>query len=164
VDRKIETKFIFFSYGETNEASSKEKKMAICTLPMLNGYMYVINKPALIAAAMRNRNLSFDPFTLEFAAVTMGMTKRHVEIFSGLGGMDEVNHIFHASLSGDSLSGMNARALADIAGVLNAIPPGHGLDIPHSFNWLRDLSSMATMKALFGKNNPLTLEDVKNIW
>ena len=50
--------------------------MPICSLPMLNGYIYVINDSALISAAMRNRNSSVDPFTLEFATGSMGMTQR----------------------------------------------------------------------------------------
>jgi len=56
--------------------ASKETPMPICSLPMLNGYIYVINDSALISAAMRNRNSSVDPFTLEFATGSMGMTQR----------------------------------------------------------------------------------------
>jgi hypothetical protein len=138
--------------------------MPICTLPMLNGQVYVINEPALIAAAMRNRNLSFDPFSLEFAEASMGMTKRHIEIFAAPGKMDEVNHIIHSSLTGENVLRMNVKALGDIADVLNAINPGKGLRVPDVFDWLRELMSMATMTALFGKNNPFTREDVQNIW
>jgi len=131
---------------------------------MLNGKIYVINKPALIAAAFRNRAFSFEVFTLELAAATMGMTKRHVELFGRPGGMDEVVRVFHLSLSGDNLVRMNARALADIAVSLNAIPSRDSLDVPNAFEWLRDILSMATMKGLFGKNNPFSREDINLLW
>lgn len=138
--------------------------MPICTLPMLHGQVYVINSPSLIAAAMRNRNLSFDPFSLEFAESAMGMTRQHVEIFSREGVMDEVNNVIHASLTGDNVYQMNRRALADVADVLNDIKPESSLDVPDVFEWLRNLMSLATMTALYGKNNPMGKEGIEQIW
>lgn len=131
---------------------------------MLNGSIYVINDPALIAAAMRNRSLSLEPFNLEFAVSTMGMTPRHLDLFSAPGRMVEILNIHHSSLSHTNLAPMNVRALAHIADCLNAIPAHtEGLEVPDLYDWLRKVASMATMKALFGKNNPLTYEDVKDI-
>ena len=131
---------------------------------MLNGSIYVINDPSLIAAAMRNRSLSLEPFNLEFAVSTMGMTKHHLDLFSAPGRMGEILNIHHNALSPANLVPMNTTALAHIADKLNAIPAGgHGLEIPDVHEWLRELASMATMKALFGRNNPYTYDDVKNV-
>jgi len=127
---------------------------------MLNGYIYVINDPALISAAMRNRNLSFDPFTLEFATGSMGMTQRQVEIFSQPGRLEEASHVIHSSLSGENVFRMNVRALADISQLLNSIRPGEDLKVDDVGDWLRNLMVLATMTALYGKNNPFTGEDV----
>lgn len=44
----------------------RDNSLPICTLPMLNGKLYVINSPNLISSAMRSKDLSFDPFVLEF--------------------------------------------------------------------------------------------------
>lgn len=139
--------------------------MPICSLPMLHGYVYVINDPLLISAAMRNRNLSFDPFSLEFASGAMGMTKEHVEIFSRPGNMDEVNRVIHAALSGDNVYRMNVRALKDIAAELSSVPSGdEGLRVPDCATWLRNVIALATMTAMFGKNSPFTADDVPDFW
>jgi hypothetical protein len=94
----------------------------------------------------------------------MGMTQRHVELFGRPGGMDEVVRTFHTALAGENLLRMNARALADIAGTLNAIPASGGLVVLNLFDWLRDILAIATMKGLFGKNNPFAPEDLNDIW
>ena len=46
----------------------RERRLPICTLPVLNGKLYVINSPSLISAAMRSKDLSFVPFSVEFSA------------------------------------------------------------------------------------------------
>ncbi|PKS08611.1 hypothetical protein jhhlp_004997 [Lomentospora prolificans] len=142
----------------------KEKALPICSLPMLNGYIYVINDPALISAAMRNRNLSFDPFSLEFAVGSLGMTQHHVDLFSAPGMMDEITHVIHSSLTGDNVFQMNVKALADISSLLNKVKPSEGLHVADVSHWLRDLMTMATMAAMFGKNNPFAVKDVPDFW
>lgn len=47
--------------------SSAKKPLPIATLPMINGKLYIITQPALIQSAYRNKNLSFDPFMIDFA-------------------------------------------------------------------------------------------------
>lgn len=46
----------------------------IITLPMLNGKMYVITSPSLIQSAYRNKNLSFEPFMVDFVQRVMGLS------------------------------------------------------------------------------------------
>jgi hypothetical protein len=130
---------------------------------MLNGKLYVINSPTLISAAMRNRDLSFDPFSLEFATGALGMLPSHVKIYAQADAMDEVNRIIHASLTGQAVYSMNTAALADGAVVLNAISPNSALEVSDSWIWIRELVGMATMKALYGKNNPITPEAIEMI-
>lgn len=131
---------------------------------MLTGRLYVINEPRLIAAAMRNPALSFDPFSVEFATSTLGMTKKHVDIYSQPGVMDSVTNVIHGALLGDSLSRMNAAALREIAGVLNTVPSDGGLRIESGFLWMRELMAMATLNAMFGRNNPLSKDDLEDLW
>ncbi|KAK3935473.1 cytochrome P450 [Diplogelasinospora grovesii] len=142
----------------------KEKRMPICTLPMLNGKLYVINSPTLISAAMRSRDLSFDPFSIEFAEGALGLTKEHTKLFSQPGFMDEVNKVIHSSMTGDSLKQMMARGLADIAGKLNAIGAKESVEVENSFVWLRDIMSKAVMWALYGEKNPWTEDAIAAIW
>jgi len=65
-----------------NPKKSQKHRLPICTLPMLNGKMYLINSPGLIAAGMRNRDLSFDPFSLEFAEGLLGIERKYVDMWS----------------------------------------------------------------------------------
>ena len=46
---------------------SAKKPLPIATLPMINGKLYIITQPTLIQSAYRNKNLSFDPFMIDFA-------------------------------------------------------------------------------------------------
>lgn len=52
----------------------RERPLPICTLPVLAGKLYVINAPGLISAAMRSKDLSFDPFAIEFSAGSVRIT------------------------------------------------------------------------------------------
>ncbi|PKS08401.1 hypothetical protein jhhlp_005345 [Lomentospora prolificans] len=142
----------------------REKKLPICTLPMLNGSLYVINEPRLIAAAMRNQNLSFEPFSVEFAAPTLGMSKRHIEIYSQPGTMDKFAQVIHNSMVGDNLTSMNTVALGEIAKYLNMVSSEKGLALESGFEWLRELMALVTLRTLFGRENPLGKEALPDLW
>ncbi|MBE3043583.1 hypothetical protein IMZ48_13635 [Candidatus Bathyarchaeota archaeon] len=127
---------------------------------MLNGWIYVINSPPLIAAAMRHRNLSFDPFALEFSANVLGMTaEQHAAFFTQMDNYHEVNRLIHRSLAGEDVLRMAVSALASIAGTVNGIGPGAGLVAPDAYGWLSVEMFMASTNALFGRNNPFAPED-----
>lgn len=138
--------------------------MPICSLPMLNGWLYVINDPGLIAAAMRNHNLSFDPFTIEFAGSSMGMTPQQMEVYSRSENLEEMARVIHSSLTGENLLRMNVRALADISEVINGVSPGEGLNVPDLFEWLRTVVAKASCSALWGDKSPLGAEDAEDLW
>lgn len=138
--------------------------MPICSLPMLNGWLYLINDPGLIAAAMRTRALSFDPFTIEFAGSSMGMTPPQMDVYSKPENLDAMARVIHSSLTGDNVLRMNVRALADIADVINGVRPGAGLDVPDMFQWLRGVVAKASFNALWGDNSPLGPEDAEDLW
>ena len=131
---------------------------------MLNGWLYVINDPTLISAAMRSRHLSFDPFVIEFAGNTFGMTPPQLDVYSQTANLEAMTHTIHRSLTGDNLLRMNVRALADIAAAINAVRPAEAFEAPDVFEWLRNVVTMASTNALFGKNNPFDLSDVERFW
>ncbi len=129
---------------------------------MLNGKMYLINSPALISSAMRNKDLSFEVHAKKWAKGAVGLTQKQLDII--MPAYEELSHSIHTSLTGDTLYQMNAAALKDVAATLNGIDPERGLHVPDTFLWLRDLMSMATMKALFGEKNPMAPETVSYLW
>jgi hypothetical protein len=138
--------------------------MPICTLPMLNGKMYVINSPTLISAATRCKELTFEPFVLEFTTGVLGLSKRHIEVYSKPGFLESVTPVVHSSMTGDELRKMMARGLTRLSSVLNAIKPGTTLEVDNSLRWFRDVMSQAIMYSLFGKNNPMGPEEIAALW
>ena len=129
---------------------------------MLNGWLYVINSPSLISAAMRHRDLSFDPFVIEFSGAALGMTEQQIKTYSEQANLDDITDAIHKSLLGDNLLRMNISALADVAKTLNAVRPGAGLDVPDVFSWIQTVLTVASTRALFGNNNPFGPEDAKS--
>jgi hypothetical protein len=131
---------------------------------MLNGQIYFINSPHLIAAAMRNRSLTFDTFAIDATINLFGASKEAGEAFASGGHMNHVHHVIHNSLNGQSLHRLNVRVLEKIATGINDIPPSSSLDIPNVYLWLRNLVSHATMEGLYGKNNPMNQEAIDCLW
>jgi len=131
---------------------------------MLNGKLYLVNSPSLIAAAMKNKDVSFHPFIMEFSTGVLNLTQSHLDRFAEPGVLDDFNAMHHKNMSGDSVYRMNAAALRDFASMLNRVRPGADLHVPHVYDWLQDTVAVATMKAMFGEKNPMTPEALDLIW
>jgi len=140
-------------------------RLPICTLPMLNGKVYVVNSPALIAASMRNRELSFDPFALEFAEGLLGIERKHVdELFGKPGWVQTMTDTIHSAFSGENVRQMKAACYQELASSLNSLEPGQTLGIANSYDWLALLVPRAFTKVLFGAKNPFTDRTIQAIW
>ena len=127
---------------------------------MLNGKMYVVNSPDLVTAAMRNVQLSFDPFVIEFSSGMLGLSDKLVKIIERKPVMDGLMHIIHTCLMGEPLYKMNIVALSKLMTTLNGIVPDSTMAIPDTFIWVQKLMAVATMRALFGEKNPFAPEHV----
>jgi hypothetical protein len=164
--------FIGHLIGLATESSSymsrlyRRHRFPICTLPMLNGKMYVVNSPGLIAAAAKNRDLSFTPFALEFSQNLLGIEPEHFKHFAADGWMDGMTQTIHASLSGEKLRSLKAACYRELAKTIRSeFPTGsEPVVIPHLYAWLLDRVPLAFTAALFGEKNPFDSEAIKNIW
>ncbi|KUJ10373.1 cytochrome P450 [Mollisia scopiformis] len=146
------------------------KPMPIATLPMLNGKLYVITDPVMAQNAFRHKNLSFDPFTLEFAQRMLGVSDETMVPVSFAG--DEKNPSFlsefvkeiHNAMSGQYLHKMNADALNGVAVSINGL--GKTFETESLFYWLRKTMTVATADALFGSHNPVKSDSdlVQALW
>ncbi|CAM1505894.1 Fc.00g115310.m01.CDS01 [Cosmosporella sp. VM-42] len=143
-------------YKRLNDESS----LPVCTLPMLHGKMYVINSPDLVISAMRNIDVSFDPFLIEFSAGMLGLSDKLVKIIEKKHVMDGLMHIIHTSLMGEPLYKMNVVALTNLMKTLNGIGPDSMIAVSDSWTWTQELMAVATMEALFGEKNPYKAEHV----
>ncbi|KAH6687154.1 cytochrome P450 [Plectosphaerella plurivora] len=136
----------------------KEKGLPILSLPVVNKKIYVISSPGLIAAAMKNPDLTFEPFLLELSAGAIGMTQKHRDIVSRDGNIDKGMDLTRLCLKGQPLAKLNVAALDALAEPLHAIDDGQDLVVPDVWNWIRDVLGQGISKSLFGEKNPLTKE------
>ncbi|KAI8651201.1 hypothetical protein NCS55_01363700 [Fusarium keratoplasticum] len=155
--------FIGHIVGMIRERSSwyiriyNENPLPICTLPMLHGKMYIINAPDLITAAMKNGDISFDPFLLEVPVGLFGLSKKLSDIIEQRHVIDGLLNVIHYTLMGDHLSRMNITALTKMMQTLNDVGPSP-VEVSDAYEWSWDVLGNATMVAIFGEKNPLTPE------
>lgn len=133
--------------------------MPIATLPMINSKLYVINDPVLAQNAYRHKNLSFDPFMLEFAQPMCALSEEEMVPIKFAG--DEKTPSFiaefvkavHEAMQVEYLHKMNADALNAVATEINGL--GQTFEPESLYYWLRGALTVATSNALYGPFNPL---------
>ncbi|KAH7383684.1 cytochrome P450 [Cadophora sp. MPI-SDFR-AT-0126] len=145
---------LFRYNGEYFEKLNAKKPLPIATLPMINGKLYIITQPALIQSAYRNKNLSFDPFMIDFAQRMLDLPEevmvpvRDIPSF-----IPEVVKEIHGSMLGEHLYKMNADALNNVAVTINGLSATFKAD--SLYLWIRETLTMATCNTLLGSHNPL---------
>ncbi|KAK0646535.1 cytochrome P450 [Cercophora newfieldiana] len=137
----------------------------ICTLPMLGGKIYLINSPSLIAAAMRNRELSFDPFAIDFAEGLLGIERKYVDgLFATPGWVQTMTDTIHAALAGENVRAMKAACYREVAKTLNGYERGQTMEVANSYEWLALMVPRAFTRALFGEKNPFDDRSIQAVW
>lgn len=76
------------------------------------------------------------------------------------GGLD----IIHANTMGEPVHRLNLGSLTRLMSYLNRIKPQENFDVPDVSIWLRDMVTDATATALYGEQNPLTMENSELLW
>jgi len=133
------------------DKEERPDRQAIGTLPMLNGYSYIIWSPHLIQQAIRQRNLTFDRQGFHFSGPVFGVSKESLDLLRGEDG-DEDNWpgmktlaAMRPAMLGDNLNDMNQRALRSIALHVNKIArDGTETVVDNVLIWLRDLITLAS--------------------
>ncbi|KEQ78829.1 cytochrome P450 [Aureobasidium pullulans EXF-150] len=134
----------------------------ICTISLLTGKAYVVGCPSTIQASFRNRDISFAPFAIEFVdrmdVLSQAAKKAYAE-----GLHETVIKTFHSTMNGASLRKMNVVALQEVArllpgGATEPADPQTGcqttsVQVEDVWVWLRDIMTISTTTALFGKKN-----------
>ncbi|CZR62543.1 related to cytochrome P450 7B1 [Phialocephala subalpina] len=149
---------LFQHHGAYFDKLYARKPMPIATLPMINAKLYIITDPVMAQNAFRHKNLSFDPFTLEFAQRMLGVSDESMVPVRFAG--DEKNPGFlaqflkeiHEAMRGEYLHKMNADVLNGVAVTINEL--GKTFEPESLFYWLRGTITVATSNALFGSFNP----------
>ncbi|KAF4332089.1 7-alpha-hydroxycholest-4-en-3-one 12-alpha-hydroxylase [Fusarium beomiforme] len=142
----------------------KNHRMPICTLPMLNGKLYIINSPDLIQSALKNNDISFDPFIIESAKGLWGLSQNSVDHIADEDNKKAGLTIIHSTLMGEPLHRINLSALTRLMTYINPSKTKEALEAPDVFVWLRDILTDATTTALLGEKNPLTADKAHLLW
>lgn len=117
-------------------------------------------------AVHRNKDLSFEPFALEFAQRELGFDNDTLKILRDSTLMPEFFDGIHAGMTPTNVRRMNANALRYVAKVLGEIPAGEAFKTTNFFLWVRDLITLATTEALYGPANPLAKDAslMEEVW
>lgn len=140
--------------------SHQHVSVAAGTLPVFNQKSYVLFDRALITAAMRHKNLTFEVLSLEFAQRVFGISDQTVKkLWVPDHGIEKsavgiTMHRVKAAMQGQNLYRMNTTALSYVAERLNEAGQD-GLRIPNLYQWLRKFMTMATSEGIYGSHNPL---------
>ena len=127
--------------------------MPICTLPIFNGKLYVINSPELAQSAIRSRSLSFEPHVTEFIEKMTNIGESAMNTYRDPAFFSQWIKTVYSTLTGDHLLIVNAAALNVVADSLNGVP-AQGTTVQDLFIWTRDLLTMAGTTSLMGSKNP----------
>ncbi|KAF5511074.1 hypothetical protein CGCS363_v003100 [Colletotrichum siamense] len=103
-----------------------ERGLPIATLPILNGKLYAIWDPALVQSAYRNKDLSFEPFAVEFAQKDLGLSNDVAKLLRETDLVPDFFGVIHPALNGAHLHRMNANALKYVSAELDRIGGGVG--------------------------------------
>ena len=135
---------------------------------MLNGKVYLVASPSMVAAVFRSRDLSFSPFALEFSGPLLGIPPRDLgpERWGAPGWMESMETTIHAALAGEKLRAMKAACYREVARIVNdEYGPGKGaVRIADPMAWLEEVIPRAFTRALFGRENPFGKEAIRAIW
>jgi hypothetical protein len=144
--------------------SAKKGPGPIATLPMINAKIYLITSPALAQSAFRNKDLSFEPFELEFSKRILGISDDTMGNVKRPGFMAGFHKAVHAALVNEHLHKMNAVMLNEIATFVNGIDGVFEVD--SLYLWIRSTLTMATSNMLLGSHNPLKRDPtlVDSLW
>ena len=135
--------------------TSRKGQRPIATLPMLNGKMYAVWDPLLVAAGLRNKDLSQNPF-IEKMAVDLFLinddTYSHIRDSENSKLVHDFMGAMPPTLMGDHLHTLNVRALELLQDIFSSMQ--QTTDAPNLWLWVRGLMMGVTAKALYGEEDP----------
>ncbi|WYZ34168.1 hypothetical protein EsH8_I_000444 [Colletotrichum jinshuiense] len=144
-------------------------KLSTATLQIFGQKVYVIAAPSLAQAALRTRQLSFDPFVVQASDGLVRLSAKAKALFVD----GTLLHAFSTTVSTatapEPMRRMTATALATLAEDLNelAIGDNHQQKVPHLYHFLRNRIAVAATDSLYGRNTNPFREDgtlVDEVW
>jgi hypothetical protein len=122
--------------------------------------VHIVTSPDIVQTALRNRTLSFDPFSMAFAKRVVGANSEKFLATSYSPKSDkeecynnDMHKVYHEPMQpGPDLQQTNASMLRQVSKFMNEI--GSEYEQKELYVWLRNSFTVATSIALFGSRNP----------
>ena len=128
---------------------------------MLNGKLYAVWDPVLVAAALRNKQLSTMPQIRSVTSPLCHISEETNAILHGPNG-EKLIHDVLASMPptffGESLRELNGAALSYLGEYFNEFANGREEKVSNVWMWIRRLMTEPTGKAVFGDWDPFSKE------
>ena len=127
---------------------------------MLNGKVYVVTSPDLIAAVNRNsKSLAFNPFIAQLGKritghdeATSRIVQHNLNGEHGPGYVTEVHDgIVAALIPGTNLENMTEQYIREVIARLDSLETDKDIKL---FAWTRDLVTLCSTRAIYGPENP----------
>jgi len=148
-------------------------QLSAVTLSALGHKVYVIFSPSLAQAALRSRDLSFDPFIILANDVLVNLSPSGMEMLRNGPLISQFAVALQGATAPEPMRRMATTGLASISAQLEELvaevdaSKGAGRTIPNLYHYLRRLIAIATTDSLYGaKTNPMRsdLSLVDDIW
>lgn len=141
------------------EITSKNCKLPIYTLNMLNGKVYIVTSPTLVGAVNRSSKvLAFNPFIAQLGKritghdeTTSRIVQHNLNGENGSGYVIEVHDATLAALApGRSLEKMTGAMLWEASAYLDKLKDQE----VNLFGWTQQMVTMCSTRAIYGPKNP----------
>lgn len=152
---------------------NKSRSLSAATLSIFGHKVYVIFSPTLAQAALRNRDLSFDPFIVLASDALVNLSPQALEMCKNGTLIAAYTGGLPSATAAGPMRHMAANGLASIAGQLEILGTqiqssgGQGLTISNLHHYLRTVIALATSDSLYGKEtNPMRANQslIDDIW
>lgn len=148
-------------------------ELQAATLSIFGHKVYVIFSPSLAQAALRNRDLSFEPFVVLASHALANLEGRSLKLLRDGTISRAFFHTLPSAVSAEPMSRMAATGLLSMTGEVEHLchridsSVDGQVDIPDLFGYLKKTMTLAVTDALYGLKDNVFREDltlIDNLW
>lgn len=149
------------------------RQFQAATLSLFGHKVYVIFSPSLAQAALRNRDLSFEPFVVLASQALANLEGRSLRLLRDGTISRAFFHTLPSVVSAEPMSRMAATGLLSMTGEIDHLchridlSVNKQVDIPDLFGYLKKTMTLAVTDALYGLNDNVFRKDltlIDNLW
>ena len=149
------------------------RQLKAATLSIFGHKVYVIFSPSLAQAALRNRDLSFEPFVVLASQALANLKGRSLKLLRDGTISRAFFHTLPSVVSAEPMSRMAATGLLSMTGEIDQLchridlSDNKQVEIPDLFGYLKKTMTLAVTDALYGLEDNVFREDltlIDNLW